>query len=337
MLLTACSNIVHSLHLAKGQLDIITQAQSIDKLMMSQNLDVTTRRRLRQVQAVLRFAEDELLLDSATSYRRYVDLDREHVIWNVFAAPEFSLQPRQWCYPIAGCVPYRAYFDMPRADRYAQRLQHQQLDVYVGAVDAYSTLGWFKDPILSSWLNRPQWSVVATLIHELAHSVVYIEDDPAFNESFASFVEQQGVRRWFVQYPEDAGLAEYQRQQVLQSELDKLIDIAKRELLVVYDSSQPDEVKRSNKKLVLDALTQHSYRLSNRSTPDLETKSGSFRIFNNALLAAHATYNQWLPAFDRLFNSSGSWSSFYQSVRRLEKLTHNQRQQQLTELSRTAM
>ena len=332
MHLTACSGLMHSLHLASGQLDIMTRARPVDEVMADQAISFATKQNLSRVQAVLQFATVELGLESNDNYRRYVELGREYAIWNVFAAPEFSLSPRQWCYPIAGCVPYRGYFNAARANSYAAGIRQQGLDVFVGGVDAYSTLGWLSDPILSSWLNRSVWSMVATLIHELAHSVVYSPDDPVFNESFASFVEQQGVKRWFTQQSEGADLGEYQHQQQVQTKLIQLFRQSRQKLEIIYRSSQSNSAKRTRKAEIFNQLASQYRVLFGINQSDTNDDSANITVFNNALLVAYSTYNDWIPAFEQLYSRSSNWETFYRSVRQLANLAPSKRQQAMTEL-----
>jgi len=180
---------------ATGQLEILARAKPIPEAI-AESPDVSLKQRLARVQEIRAYASRELGLPDNGSYTRYTDLGRQFVVWNVFAAPELSLSPMQWCFPIAGCVNYRGYFNEKDARDEAARLTAAGDDVWVSGVPAYSTLGYFDDPILSTFVRWPETEVARMVFHELAHQVVYVKDDTQFNESFAVTVEEAGVRRW---------------------------------------------------------------------------------------------------------------------------------------------
>jgi predicted aminopeptidase len=181
---------------ARGQLAILTSREKIEGLLQDPQLPAELREQFELVLQIREFAAQELQLPVADNYSTYVDLGREHVVWNVFAAPEFSTQAVNWCYPIAGCVSYRGYFSESSAEAYARELEQAGFDVYTGGVDAYSTLGWFDDSLLSSVVNRSDHQLAGLIFHELAHQVVFAPGDTTFNESFATAVEREGIRRW---------------------------------------------------------------------------------------------------------------------------------------------
>src|SRR4051812_10885006 len=181
---------------ATGQMQIVSKRQPIAEVIRDPATSEKLKARLEYVAAARDFASRELGLPDNESYRSYADLGRPYVVWNVFAAPEFSVEPRQWCFPIAGCVVYRGYFSEAAAQRYARKLRRRGDDVAVGGVAAYSTLGHFKDPVLSTMLGWSDAQLAATLFHELAHQVVYVPGDSQFNESFATVVEEAGLERW---------------------------------------------------------------------------------------------------------------------------------------------
>ena len=188
-LLSAC----YYVQATRGQIEVLSKREPIDEVLASPETDDELGRRLRLVQEAREFSIDELGLPDNDSYRSYSDLERDFVVWNVFAAPEFSLQAREWCYPIVGCVSYRGYFSETAAREEADRLARKGFDVAVGGVPAYSTLGNFADPVLSTMMRWDDVRLVSTLFHELAHQVLYIKDDTAFNESFATAVEEIGI------------------------------------------------------------------------------------------------------------------------------------------------
>ena len=161
------------------------------------------------------FASNELGLPRNRSYRGYADLERPFVVWNVFAAPEFSIRPAQWCFVMAGCVSYRGYFAKADAQAFASETAEGGFDVYVGGVPAYSTLGWFADPVLNTFIHYSAAEVARLIFHELSHQVVYVKDDSVFNESFAVTVEREGLKRWLAKHgtERDRGVLEKMRKQ----------------------------------------------------------------------------------------------------------------------------
>jgi hypothetical protein len=196
LLLPACSSLGYYGQAVNGQLQLLARRQPIDSLLEAESTPADLRARLALVRQLLDFAAQELALPVHDQYRSYVELDRPFVVWNVFATPEFSMQPKTWCFPVAGCVAYRGWFSEARARADARRLREAGFDVFVGGVAAYSTLGWFSDPVLSTVLYREDHRLAMLLFHELAHQVAYTRDDSVFNESFATAVEQLGLAAW---------------------------------------------------------------------------------------------------------------------------------------------
>ena len=180
-----------------GQWRIMRERVPLDDALTNGATDAGTREQLQVATGLLDFAEEALLLPVAERYRSFVQLDRDYVVWNVFAAEPYNLDAGYWCYPIVGCAPYRGYFDEARAQRAAERLERRGMEIYLGGVPAYSTLGWFDDPLLSTFLHWPEADLASLLFHELAHGRVWAAGDTAFNESFASFVGEEGARQWF--------------------------------------------------------------------------------------------------------------------------------------------
>src|SRR4051812_36896533 len=197
-LLSACSavqTVDYYWQSAAGQFDLMSRARSIHDVIEETD-DAGLKVRLTRIRSMREFASDHLGLPANGSYTRYTDLGRPFVIWNVFATPELSLTPRRWCFPIAGCVNYRGYFREAEANDEARRLKSDGEDVYIGGVPAYSTLGYFDDPILSSFVRWPESDVARLIFHELAHQLIYLPGDSVFNESYASTVEEVGLERW---------------------------------------------------------------------------------------------------------------------------------------------
>ncbi len=229
---------------ASGQLDILARSKPIHEVI-GESPDAALRQRLARVQEIRAFASRELGLPDNASYTKYADLGRPFVVWNVFAAPELSLTPRQWCFPIAGCVSYRGYFSESEARAEAARLQAAGDDVWVSGVPAYSTLGYFDDPVLSTFVRWPDVEVARMVFHELAHQVVYVKDDTQFNESFAVAVEEAGVERWLLLQGNAQLDAQYLRSGRLRAVFRDLTRETRADLARIYASDAPDAVKRS--------------------------------------------------------------------------------------------
>ena len=196
LMLSGCSTVNYYAHVAKGQGELVVSRRDVTEVVNDPSVDAGTRQRLQLSQEARRFATAHLDLPDNRSYTSYVQLDRPYVVWNVFATPRFSVAPIQHCFPFAGCVAYRGYFSKDKAKAESARLEALGDDVYVGGVPAYSTLGWFSDSILSSMMRWDDDELAGTIFHELAHQQIYVKDDSAFNESFASFVQEEGLREW---------------------------------------------------------------------------------------------------------------------------------------------
>jgi len=325
MLLSSCETIGYYSQAASGQLSLIMDRQSIDRLLAQDTLDPEVRRKLLLVVEARSFAEQRLMLPVGRSYRSYVELQRPYVLWNVFAAPEFSTIPATWCYPVAGCVAYRGFFSEEAARRFADRLRHDGFDVYTGGVDAYSTLGWFEDPLTSSVLNRADHRLVSLLFHELSHRLVYVPGDTTFNESFATFVEQEGLRRWLREHPQVASEAMLAREMQMQSEFVALVTRHRDALAEVYASEEPEQVKRQRKSHQQDAL-RRDYEVLREAWGYRGYDRWFAGPLNNAQLATVGSYNDLVPAFAALLHSvDGDLSAFYRRVAELARLPAEQR------------
>jgi len=331
ILLVSCETASYYSQAARGQLSLLHGREDIEQLLTDPSLDEPTRAKLQLVQQALAFAEHSLQLSSGGSYRSFTALDRPFVVWNVFAAAEFSVEPTQWCYPIAGCVSYRGYFSEQAALRYAERLQAQGLEVYSGGVDAYSTLGWFDDPLTSAVLRRPDHRLVALLFHELAHQRVYVPGDTEFNESFASFVEQEGLRRWLAQQAQaDAPLlARIARENQLQQEFVRLVITHRDALRTLYGSDLPQAQMRESKQVLQEQLRQDYQRWREASS-----YTGYDRWFegplNNAQLATVASYHALVPFFEALLvQKQGDLPAFYEAVSALAAMPAQERAERL--------
>jgi predicted aminopeptidase len=293
------------------------------------------RERLVLSQRMRDFAVAELKLPEGPSYRRYADLGRSAVVWNVVAAPEWSLEPEQWCFPVAGCVSYKGYFDETAAQREAQRIAGLGLETTVQPVPAYSTLGWLNwaggDPILSTFIGYPEGELARLIFHELAHQVVYVAGDTAFNESFATAVERLGVQLWL----EQASANARQQYAALDARRRQWRDLAlqlRRDLMVLYATAGPPGPQQLQAKQELMDSFARQYAKLRSSWGDWPGYDRWVARVNNASLAVLAEYEDLAPAFERLYWQQGSWPAFYDEVRRLAQLPRPQRHQQLRQL-----
>lgn len=316
-----------------GHLELVTRARPLAEVAAGTD-DAALRERLERVRAIRTFASRELGLPDNGSFTRYVDLGRAYVVWNVFAAPEFSLVPRQWCFPVAGCVAYRGYFAESDARAEAARLAAEGLDVHVGGVPAYSTLGWFDDPVLSTFVRWREVELVRLVFHELAHQVAYARDDTAFNESFAVAVEEAGLARWLEaerRRPDAATLAEdARRAAALRAEFRALLAGTRDEVAAIYRGSAPDAQKRRDKAAAFAALASGYAAMKARWGGVLPYDRWFANGANNAGLAAAGLYADRVGQFAALLAAEGGdLPRFYRRVRALAELPRGERDAQL--------
>ncbi len=308
-----------------GHLDLLRRAQPIDDVL-AQSDDARLKSRLERARELRLFASRALALPANGSYTRYTDLGRPFVTWNVFAAPPLSLTPREWCFPVAGCVNYRGYFDEASARAEADTFRTAGDDVYVSGVPAYSTLGWFDDPLLSSFVRYSDTELARLLFHELAHQVVYVKDDTEFNESFAVAVEEEGVRRWIGaqtgEHDQARLAAEFARGERLRLRFRELVVTTRERLAAIYASDASDADKRHAKAEAFAAM-RAAYEQAKAGEPGLGGYERWFAGYggagpNNASLAAVTLYAGQVPAFRALLaQSGGDLPAFYERVRAL--------------------
>lgn len=332
---SACETLGFYGQAIKGQLGVLSQRENIEHLLASTDTDQQLRARLELVQDIRMFAEQKLSLPVGKSYSSYVDLQRlstdNFVVWNVFAAPELSLNAHTWCYPLIGCAAYRGYFSRESAQRYAQRMQQQGLDVYVGGVKAYSTLGWFADPVLSSFMAFDEARLAALLFHELAHKVVYIRDNTEFNESFASAVEEEGLRRWLQSRQQLSLLAQVEGRQRARENLLAQVGALRAELETVYqDADATRTEKLANKERLFARFSGAVERM--HSTESWRRWARQLR--SNASLVPIQSYNRWQNAFAQLLlEHDSSLPRFFVAVEKLGAMNLEQQEQELQKLT----
>jgi predicted aminopeptidase len=319
--LVSCETVGYYTQAARGQLAIVTSRQSIAQLLADENLDSHLRVKLEFVSQLRQFARSELMLPVGDNYDSYVDVGREHVVWNVFAAPEFSVSAVNWCYPIAGCVAYRGYFSEAGALDFAGETAAKGFDVYTAGVDAYSTLGWFDDSVLSTIITRSDYQLAGLIFHELAHQVVYRAGDTTFNESFASTVEREGLRRWLSLHGDPELLFRADQDRERQTDFVNLIGRAQEKFSELYESEVPDGKMRSEKSMLQEGLREEYASLKATWGGYIGYDSWFSKSLNNAQLSTVSAYNDFVPFFnDELTAVAGDLEKFYQRVESLSKL-----------------
>jgi len=312
----------------RGQFEVMNNRQPIAEILADDDSPGDLKQRLKIVQEAREFAVDELLLPDNKSYRTYAYLGRESVVWNVFAAPEFSLEPKTWCFPVAGCVAYRGYFAEEAARRKAQSLSDDGFDIVVSGVSAYSTLGRFSDPVLNTMMQWSDEQLVTTIFHELAHQKLYIKGDTAFNESFATAVADIGIKRWLAGRNEWSGIGQFRENRELRRSMMQLVDSTRTELADLYGSDLGDDLKRGRKKVLLDGLSAAAGRLIDASGRG----AGNWLAapLNNARLASLGLYEGRLGAFKAILQDCDErLVCFYAETEKLAELDRDQRNQRM--------
>jgi predicted aminopeptidase len=334
-LLASCSTLNYYTQAAQGQLELLSDARPIDDWLADPGTNTRLRHRLETARQIRRFAVSEMDLPDNGSYKNYAALSRPYVLWNIVATPELSLKPLQWCFPVAGCVNYRGYYNKADAQAYARELRDTGHDVEVGGVSAYSTLGWFSDPLISTFINYPDAELARLIFHELAHQVVYVAGDSQFNESFASAVEEAGVERWLARFGNDAMREGFARYTARKREFLALLLKYRRALEQTYASPAPDAAKRTVKARLFGELKDDYLLLKHR----WGGYAGYDRFFaeplSNAHLASIATYNDFVPAFRALLQREKNFASFYRAARRLAERERLERHRALRALAAT--
>ncbi len=327
-----CRSLPYYEQAINGQMQILQNQQPISDLIEDPDTSPGLRDKLIFIQSAREFAEKELLLPVNDHYLSYVELNRPFVVWNVFAAPELSLTPETWCFPIVGCVVYRGYFKEEDARRFGDALAEEGFDVYIGGAIAYSTLGWFDDPVLSTFINLGASDTAALIFHELAHGLLYIPDDTAFNESFATAVEQEGLKRWQMSTNEPQGYADWQRKRRQRQQFTALVSKYRARLQQVYESKLPTHAKRSQQAAVF-ARMQSEFKTLKSPQPEMAVYSAWFsQPLNNAQLISVSTYNDWVPAFSKMLSDTGGdLKKFYEKCRQLAKKEPQERHRILTD------
>ena len=317
----------------RGQWQIVVDREPIAEIIADTKTPADFRARLELFQAMREFAGKDLKLPIGRHYLSYVDLRRPHVVWNVFAAPEFSIKARAWWYPLVGRLEYRGYFAEDDARRYAQKLTEQGADVAVEPVDAYSTLGWLREPVLSSFIHYPETELAGVLFHELAHQKLFVGGDTDFNEAFATTVEQAGVRRWLRANRAPGAIEEYERDIGREREFVALVTTTRQRLEVLYAQAGLDAVeRRTRKRAIFDGMQAGYARLKKSWGGDARLDRWFARPLNNAHLNTVNAYHGLQPGFERLLREEDNdLERFYEAARRLGRISKEERHRALLE------
>ena len=331
--LGGCSNLPYFAQAVAGQIELGHKQRPVADVISAPDTPPVLAERLRWAWQMRDFASTELHLPDNNSYRQYADLQRNYVVWNVVATPEFAFTPTTQCFPLAGCLPYQGFFDKHMAEEHAQQLRQQGHDVWLYGVSAYSTLGWLDDPLLNTFTRYGEISMARLMFHELAHQQVYVKDDSAFNEAFATAVELEGTQRWIARYGSAQQAKQLQQGERSRTLLQPLLDDARRELERLYAQPLTLDEKRQAKQAYLQRLADN-YRQTKQQQSLAGVYDHRFQPLPiNAYFASLATYHRLVPAFRQLLRQcQQNWPCFYQQVRQLAAHPKPERDRQLAQL-----
>jgi len=330
VLLSGCAELQYYGHAFSGQLDVLSKRRPIQEVIEDPNTKPDVVQKLKVVEQMHDFAVSDLALPDSDSFRSYSDLGRDYVLWNIFATPELSLETKQWCYPFFGCVGYRSYFEKAYADSIASELEQQGWDVHVAPSPAYSTRGFFADPIYNPMLRYDDLTLAGILFHELAHEKIYFKNDSELNESFAVAVQDEGVKRWLEYEKKPAYYSEYILDQQRDKQFVTLLLKYRNKLDDVYKSLQSDELKRTKKKQILALLRKDYYTLRKEWGDYAGFDHWFNKPLNNARLAPVGTYQGHVKAFALLIkHHNGNLPAFYEQVKEISELPKEERRERL--------
>lgn len=328
--LSGCSDLSYYVQCAKGQMEIVSSARPIAEVINDPQTTPELRIKLEKIQKMRNFAVTELGLPDNDSYRRYADIGRPYVVWNIVATEEFSLQPKQWCFPIAGCLSYKGYFEQAQAEHLAIRLQTEKYDVDLYGVQAYSTLNWFNDPVLNTFVASSDARLSGLLFHELAHQLIYIDNDSSFNEAFAMTVQIEGVHRWFQQHSKPEEWQQFLKHQRQSEIFQDFLRTTREQLRTLYQQDLPEEQTRNEKQRLISNALEGFEELKESGQLGNGFDRWMSRGLNNARLAGIATYRELVPGFQTLLQQCfGDMRCFYQETRALSKLPEVERRMKL--------
>ncbi len=321
LLLGGCASAGYYAQAVGGHLRVMNAARPIEEILQDPAADPGLKKRLEHVRAVRGFASRELALPDNGSYRSYADLRRPFAVWNVFAAPEFSVEPEKWCMAFVGCVGYRGYYNRDEAERHAGELRGSGFDTFVAGIPAYSTLGYFDDPVLNTFLRLGDTEVARLIFHELAHQVVFVEGDTEFNESFATTVEKEGLRRWFAGNANPEQQRAFAAQQQRRAQFEQLVEDYRGRLRALYAAQQSAAEMRRAKAEIFAEMQQAYAAMKEGWDGDARYDKWFEQGLNNAKIASVGLYTRLVPAFEALLEQEGrDLPRFYRRVAGLARL-----------------
>ncbi|GMR18780.1 MAG: aminopeptidase [Gammaproteobacteria bacterium] len=327
-----CTKLAYYRQSVSGHLDVINKRRDISDILADPDAAPELKQKLEAVLKIRAFAVTELALPDNESYQSYADIERPFVVWNVFATPKLSVTPESWCFLFAGCVSYRGYFSKEKAHEFAGKLSGQDLDVYVAGITAYSTLGWFDDPVLNTVINKPLPDLAGLVFHELAHQKIYVKGDTRFNESFATAVELEGIRRWLNSKGLDSDYASYLERKKKRDEFVALVLRYRDKLRTLYQSEKSNEEKLIEKQKYFSQLKQEYRRIKVRWGGYEHYDNWFSQDLNNAHLASMGAYYSLVPGFQALLKASDyNLKLFYQRVDEIGRLNKSERLNRLQE------
>lgn len=326
VLLASCGTVRFYAQAAGGQAQILWRAKPIPQVIAAPATSVKLKQRLELVQTLRAFAGSDLHLPANASFTKYSDLGRKYAVYVVYAAPEFSIGSKGWWYPIVGTLSYRGFFDEASAKHEADKLKAEGYDVLMSGVEAYSTLGWFSDPVLNTFINRTEGNFAELIFHELTHARVFLPGDTDFNEALATAVGQEGVRRWFTSQKQPAKLKAYEQQLDKDNEIVHLLLQTRDELKTLYDTDLPAAEMRKAKLAKLATLKARYEVVKQRWHGDSRYDLFFSKPVNNARLGTIAAYHDLVPAFtQKIHDHHGDLEAFFHEMDGLRHLSSQQR------------
>ena len=315
-MLSSCAQIGYYYQAVKGQAQLLNKRQPVDKILADPTTPHSLKQQLHKAEEIRVFGIQKLELEGQKNFTQYADLGRKHVVWNVVAAPEFSITPKTWCFPIAGCVAYKGFFNHEMALREEESLRDQGYDVLVYGVSAYSTLGWFNDPLLNTFIYYPDNELAALIFHELSHQVLYIKDDSEFNEAFATAVEYAMLDRWLEFQGHSDQIEMIRAARHKHNQITELILDFRQQLKVAYAGDNSDQEKSR----LFEALKQQYEEIQSRGEGTRYYDWWFSQPLNNAYLLTVSTYFRLVPAFSRMIDEQhGDLPDFFEAARTLSK------------------
>jgi predicted aminopeptidase len=334
--LTGCGQLGYYAHCTQGHLALLTGRTPIAKLLSDPSTSDELAEQLREFSRIRDFASNELQLPDNDSYRSYSDLQRPYATWNVVAAKEFDLEPLLWCFPIAGGLPYQGFFERQRAESFAAELKKQGYDTYLYGVSGYSTLGWFDDPVLNTFLSRSPADRAGIIFHELAHQQLFLQNDPDFSEGFAMAVEQLGIEQWLAHKGSSVAADGYQKQLQREEDFSKLLGNLRQQLAALYRQPLCSDCKRQKKARLLASFIADYDRWKKDRDNDCGYDGWVTDQLNNAKLASVNTYHRMVASFRALFAQQGNdFGRFYKAAHEISEFPANERIIRLQYLEQT--